>query len=64
MPRGVPDLLEAQGYLDHPSSTKKALLCQPQVTSLDPGGNILREGQKWLSETRKKFLHKLWGCLK
>jgi hypothetical protein len=31
------DLLEALKILDYQASAKKALLYQPQVTSLDPG---------------------------
>lgn len=47
------DLWEALGNLGYQVSTKKAQLCQPQVTCL---GYILKKGSEMLSEARKETI--------
>lgn len=49
--QGTEDLLQALGELGYRASAKKAQLCWKEVTYL---GYLLKEGQQWLMEARKK----------
>lgn len=48
---GTRALLQALGDLGYRASAKKAQICQKQVTYL---GYLIKEGQRWLTEARKK----------
>lgn len=49
--RGTEDLLQELGELGYRTLAKKAQLCWKEVTYL---GYLLKEGQQWLTEARKK----------
>ncbi|XP_042534598.1 uncharacterized protein LOC122107079 [Dipodomys spectabilis] len=50
---GTEDLLQALGAIGYRASAKKAQICQKQVTYL---GYQIKDGQRWLTESRKRAI--------